>query len=154
MNDGLLSAEGSFWRCAVAEQCTRNAALGVPAGALGCRSAGQVRQPKRRRKTWGGSTLDGSFFGSLVGMSVRLRNFADQSERNRPIPMSKPARISTLRRFVVALAFVACSLALGPRPALAWGDEGHEIIALVAEQFLDPAVGKRSPPCSPPTPTI
>ena len=107
---------------------------GLLSGAPGCRSAGPVRQPQRRRKTGGGSTLDGSFFGSLVGMSVRLRNFADQSERNRPIPMSKPPRISTLRRFVVAIAFVACFLALHPRPAAAWGDEGHEIIALVAER--------------------
>jgi hypothetical protein len=57
--------------------------------------------------------------------------------------MSKPARISTLRRSVVALAFVACSVALGPRPALAWGDEGHRIIALVAEQFLEPTVRER-----------
>ena len=32
---------------------------------------------------------------------------------------NKPPRISTLRRFVVALAFVACSLSLTPRPALA-----------------------------------
>src|SRR5690348_8054514 len=43
-------------------------------------------------------------------------------------------------RFVVALAFVACFLALHPRPARAWGDEGHRIIALVADRFLDPAV--------------
>jgi S1/P1 Nuclease len=57
--------------------------------------------------------------------------------------MSKPARISTLRRFVVALAFVACSLAFGPRPALAWGDEGQKIIALVANRFLDPAVREK-----------
>jgi hypothetical protein len=44
-----------------------------------------------------------------------------------------------VRRFV----FVACSLAFGPRPALAWGDEGHEIIALVAERFLEPAVREK-----------
>jgi hypothetical protein len=48
-----------------------------------------------------------------------------------------------VHRFVVALAFVACSVALGSRPALAWGDEGHEIIALVAERFLDPAVREK-----------
>jgi S1/P1 Nuclease len=30
-----------------------------------------------------------------------------------------------------------------PRSALAWGDEGHEIIALVAERFLDPAVREK-----------
>jgi hypothetical protein len=57
--------------------------------------------------------------------------------------MSEPARISTLRRFVVALASVTCFLALHPRPALAWGDEGHEIIALVADRFLDPAVREK-----------
>jgi hypothetical protein len=38
--------------------------------------------------------------------------------------------------------FVFC-IALAPRPAFAWGDEGHEIIALVAERFLDPAVRER-----------
>jgi hypothetical protein len=30
-----------------------------------------------------------------------------------------------------------------PRPALAWGDEGHKIIALIAQHYLDPAVGSR-----------
>ena len=49
--------------------------MGVPAGAPGFRSAGQVRQPKRRRKTGGGSTLDGSFFGSLVGMFSSVEKF-------------------------------------------------------------------------------
>jgi hypothetical protein len=57
--------------------------------------------------------------------------------------MSKTAWISTLRCFVVALALVACSLSLTPRPAAAWGDEGHEIIAPVAERFLDPAVREK-----------
>jgi hypothetical protein len=51
--------------------------------------------------------------------------------------LNKPVRISMVRRFVVALAFVACSLPLVPGRALAWGDEGHEIIALVADRFLD-----------------
>src|SRR6516162_4385296 len=27
-----------------------------------------------------------------------------------------------------------------PLPAFAWGDEGHKVIALIAEQYLDPAV--------------
>jgi hypothetical protein len=31
-------------------------------------------------------------------------------------------------------------IALMPKSALAWGGEGHRIIALVAERFLDPAV--------------
>src|SRR5215467_16293490 len=45
---------------------------------------------------------------------------------------------------------VAGSLALAlatnfvqPRPALAWGDEGHEVVALVAQSFLEPDVRKR-----------
>jgi hypothetical protein len=37
---------------------------------------------------------------------------------------------------VFALAFAACFLAIGRRPAAAWGDERHEIIALVAERLL------------------
>ncbi len=41
---------------------------------------------------------------------------------------------------VLALALVACSVALMPRSALAWGDEGHRIVALVADQFLETAV--------------
>src|SRR5215470_8001084 len=45
---------------------------------------------------------------------------------------------------------VAGSLALAlatnfvqPRPALAWGDEGHEVVALIAQSFLEPDVRKR-----------
>jgi len=30
-----------------------------------------------------------------------------------------------------------------PRAALAWGDEGHEVVALVAQSYLDPDVRKR-----------
>jgi hypothetical protein len=30
-----------------------------------------------------------------------------------------------------------------PSPAVAWGDEGHEVVALVAQSFLDPDVRKR-----------
>jgi hypothetical protein len=30
-----------------------------------------------------------------------------------------------------------------PRPAAAWGDEGHQVVALVAQSFLDPDVRKR-----------
>ena len=48
-----------------------------------------------------------------------------------------------VRQCVFALALVACSVALTPRSALAWGGEGHEIIALVAERFLDPAVREK-----------
>jgi hypothetical protein len=39
---------------------------------------------------------------------------------------------------VLALNFVQ------PRIPFAWGDEGHEVIALVAHSFLDPDVQKRS----------
>jgi hypothetical protein len=28
-------------------------------------------------------------------------------------------------------------------PAFAWGDKGHEIIAFIAEHYLDPAAGAR-----------
>jgi hypothetical protein len=43
-----------------------------------------------------------------------------------------------VRRF--ALALVVGSFVLTPQSALAWGDEGHKIIALVADRFLNPAV--------------
>lgn len=39
--------------------------------------------------------------------------------------------------------FLALSVALCPTRAFAWGDEGHEIIGLVAEHDLDPAVRDR-----------
>jgi hypothetical protein len=32
---------------------------------------------------------------------------------------------------------------LAPRSALAWGDEGHEIVALVAQAHLDPQALKK-----------
>lgn len=38
-------------------------------------------------------------------------------------------------RFVVLSAIAA--LSVNPTPALAWGDEGHEVVALVAQSFLD-----------------
>ena len=43
-------------------------------------------------------------------------------------------------REIVALAML-CGIALtAPQPALAWGDEAHEIVALLADHYLDPAV--------------
>jgi hypothetical protein len=39
--------------------------------------------------------------------------------------------------------FAAAIIALIPCSALAWGDEGHKIVALVAQQFLDPAVQEK-----------
>jgi hypothetical protein len=44
-------------------------------------------------------------------------------------------------RFPMRILF-ACLLAVAvtaPHPAFAWGDEGHEVIALIAEHYLDPA---------------
>jgi len=43
-----------------------------------------------------------------------------------------------VRRF--AFALVAGSFVLTPQSAIAWGDEGHKIIALVANRFLEAAV--------------
>ncbi len=41
-------------------------------------------------------------------------------------------------------ALLACSmLAALPQKAAAWGDEGHEVVALVAQSFLDPDVRKK-----------
>ncbi|MBV8737678.1 MAG: hypothetical protein JO007_10540, partial [Alphaproteobacteria bacterium] len=34
-------------------------------------------------------------------------------------------------------------IGVGAPPAFAWGDEGHKIVALVAQSFLDPAVRKK-----------
>ena len=39
----------------------------------------------------------------------------------------------------VAIALL-CALAAGPRPTHAWGDEGHRIVALIAQHYLDPPV--------------
>jgi hypothetical protein len=41
----------------------------------------------------------------------------------------------------IALAFALNTLPA--RQALAWGDQGHEVVALVAQSFLDPAVRKK-----------
>jgi hypothetical protein len=41
-----------------------------------------------------------------------------------------------------ALIAITAALATAPiGPALAWGDEGHRIVALIAQSLLDPAVG-------------
>jgi len=42
--------------------------------------------------------------------------------------------------FALIIGFIAASL---PHQAHAWGDEGHRIIALIAEQYLQPAVRRR-----------
>jgi nuclease S1 len=49
-------------------------------------------------------------------------------------------------RHVSELTVLALAVALNlaqPRSALAWGDEGHEVVALVAQSFLEPDVRKR-----------
>jgi hypothetical protein len=51
-----------------------------------------------------------------------------------------------MNRHVFGSLIVATALALPlaqPRPALAWGDEGHEVVALVAQSFLEPVVRRR-----------
>ena len=41
---------------------------------------------------------------------------------------------------ITTIAVVVTLGALKPQPALSWGDEGHEVVALVAQAFLDPDV--------------
>ena len=41
-----------------------------------------------------------------------------------------------MRRFVFTLALVAFNIALSPRLALAWGDEGHEIMGKAASHTV------------------
>jgi hypothetical protein len=49
-------------------------------------------------------------------------------------------------RHVSGPAILALALALNfaqPRTASAWGDEGHEVVALIAQSFLDSDVQRR-----------
>src|SRR5579863_557326 len=49
-------------------------------------------------------------------------------------------------RISLLLAVTALGLCLSsaqPRPALAWGDEGHQVVALVAQSFLETDVRKQ-----------
>ena len=51
-----------------------------------------------------------------------------------------------MNRHVFGSLIVATALALPlaqPRPALAWGDDGHKVVALVAQSFLTPDVRRR-----------
>src|SRR5580765_5110154 len=57
--------------------------------------------------------------------------------------MTMRRRISGGRFGVIALVLVTASVALSPRSALAWGDEGHRIVALVADQFLETAIREK-----------
>jgi hypothetical protein len=43
------------------------------------------------------------------------------------------------KRLLLACLLLGVALT-NPQPALAWGDEGHKVIALIAEHYLDPAV--------------
>ena len=52
---------------------------------------------------------------------------------------ASPARITLLRRSQASILAVLLSLALLPARAAAWGDEGHKIVVLIAEQYLEPA---------------
>jgi len=53
------------------------------------------------------------------------------------------ARVDMPRLHVGLLVAVAAIALLPVPPALAWGDEGHEVVALIAEANLDPAVLKK-----------
>jgi len=49
-----------------------------------------------------------------------------------------------VRRFSTFVAGIcAAALALKGVPAFAWGDEGHEVIGLIAEHYLEPTVRER-----------
>ncbi|TAM12459.1 MAG: S1/P1 Nuclease [Nevskiaceae bacterium] len=49
----------------------------------------------------------------------------------------------TLRPFTLCVAAALVLLALRPAPALAWGYEGHAVVALIAQHYLQPAVHQR-----------
>ena len=44
---------------------------------------------------------------------------------------------------LAAAVFMAALLLTLPRPTLAWGTEGHEIVGLIARHYLDPAARRR-----------
>src|SRR5262245_3917113 len=45
-----------------------------------------------------------------------------------------------MRISVMTAAIAFALLASMPQPALSWGDEGHEIVAQIAQAFLEPDV--------------
>src|SRR4051794_18476600 len=49
--------------------------------------------------------------------------------------------MGTIRRLLCA--GVCAGFPMLPGVALAWGDEGHEVVALVAQHYLDPAVRQK-----------
>ena len=67
-----------------------------------------------------------------------------QRQERRPEPYrAGDPRIMLGWRSATGLVLTCALQAVGleaPHPAFAWGVEGHEIIALIAERYLDPAV--------------
>ena len=51
--------------------------------------------------------------------------------------MRAPARFAATT--LAALCVIAC-VPFASQPALAWGDEGHEVVALIADHYLEPGV--------------
>jgi hypothetical protein len=43
----------------------------------------------------------------------------------------------------ILLAIASALIVTQPRPASAWGDEGHQVVALIAQSFLEPDVRKQ-----------
>ena len=43
-------------------------------------------------------------------------------------------------KLLLLVWFLLTAALTDPLPAFAWGDEGHKVIALIAEHYLDPAV--------------
>jgi hypothetical protein len=62
------------------------------------------------------------------------------SRRSSPLARMRKMGGSGRALTAVAMAFALNAVSCGP--ALAWGDEGHEIIALIAQAYLDPSVHK------------
>ncbi len=59
---------------------------------------------------------------------------------NHDAVMRRAARVAT----VLACMAAAGALCLSSAAAFAWGDEGHEVIALIADHFLEPSVRERA----------
>jgi hypothetical protein len=58
-------------------------------------------------------------------------------------------------RFALAVSLCAAAINVARTDeALAWSDEGHEVVALVAQSFLEPDVRKRVNALLQPTQTI
>ena len=43
-------------------------------------------------------------------------------------------------RLLIVASLLVAAVLTDPQPANAWGDEGHKVIALIAEHYLDPAL--------------